>query len=267
MKTTQQFISSRPRRYKSLPKWFINLFVVSHFLFSAPVFSQCTNYTVNWDYLDFLHNTASSWYSINSPATGQPFVTNTMKQSQNFALGPTNMLNIATTIPVTGSSPFWGEITTHTGETGAYGTGADLAFIKSGTLPVTITLTFLNEVTNVKFSVFDIDQEITFAPTATNAGGTAQTITLTKPAGVLSLIPLNGLAVATTVSGTAPLANWGTGGGTGTAYANNSNNGTVNVDIAGPVKTIVLTFSNDGNTNDVWLSDIKIGRASCRERV
>ena len=66
--------------------------------------------------------------------------------------------------------------------------------------------------TNVKFSVFDIDQEITFAPTATNAGGTAQSITLTKPAGATSAIPLNGVAAATTVSGTAPLANWGTGG-------------------------------------------------------
>jgi len=117
-------------------------------------------------------------------------------------------------------------------------------------------LTFLNEVTNVKFSVFDIDQEITFAPTATNAGGTAQIITLTKPAGVTSLIPLNGVAGATTVSGITPLANWATGGGSGTAYATNNNNGTINVDIAGPVKTIVLTFSNDGNTNDFWLSDL-----------
>jgi hypothetical protein len=117
-------------------------------------------------------------------------------------------------------------------------------------------MTFASEVQNVKFSVFDIDQEITFAPTAVNSGGTAQSITLTKPAGAASAIPLNGNAAATTVSGTAPLANWVTGGGSGTAYAVTSNLGTVNVDIAGPVKTITLTFSNDGNTNDFFLSDI-----------
>src|SRR5688572_9034704 len=247
MKTTIHLISFKPT-FKFVRTWFINLFVAFYFLVPTSSFSQCTSYTVNWDYLDYLHNSSSSWYN--------GFVTDPMKQSQNFSLGPTNMLNIATTIPVTGSIPFWGELATHTGETGAHGTGADLAFIKSGTSAVTITLTFLNEVTNVKFSVFDIDQEITFAPTATNAGGTAQSITLSKPAGATSAIPLNGVAAATTVSGTAPLANWGTGGSSGTAYAPSSNNGTVNVDIAGPVKTIVLTFSNDGNTNDFWLSDI-----------
>ena len=247
MKTTIHLISFKPT-FKFVRNWFINLFVAFYFLVPTSSFSQCTSYTVNWDYLDYLHNSSSSWYN--------GFVTDPMKQSQNFSLGPTNMLNIATTIPVTGSIPFWGELATHTGETGAHGTGADLAFIKSGTSAVTITLTFLNEVTNVKFSVFDIDQEITFAPTATNAGGTAQSITLTKPAGATSAIPLNGVAAATTVSGTAPLANWGTGGSSGTAYAPSSNNGTVNVDIAGPVKTIVLTFSNDGNTNVFWLCDI-----------
>jgi len=247
MKTTIHLISFKPT-FKFVRKWFISLFIATYLLVPTSSFSQCTSYTVNWDYLDFLHNSSSSWYN--------GFVTDPMKQSQNFALGPTNVLNFATTIPVTGSGLLWGELTTHTGETGAYGAGTDLAFIKSGTSAVTITMTFLNEVTNVKFSVFDIDQEITFAPTATNAGGTPQSITLTKPAGAASAIPLNGVAGATTVSGTAPLANWGTGGSSGTAYAIGSNNGTINVDIAGPVKTIVLTFSNDGNTNDFWLSDI-----------
>ena len=254
MKTTIHFITYKPP-FKFVRTCFIHLFVVSQFIFPISSSSQCTNYTINWDYLEFFHNSAT-WYNTTSPSTGQPFVTNTMKQSQNFALGPTNVLTIATTIPVANSGSLWGDITTHTGETGAYGTGADLAFIKSGTGAVTITLTFLNEVTNVKFSVFDIDEEITFAPTATNALGAAQNITLTKPAGVSSAIPLNGAPGATTVTGTAPLANWGTGGGNGTAYAITSQNGTVNVDIAGPVKTIVLTFSNDGNTNDFWLSDI-----------
>ena len=260
MKTTLLFTAFK-LTYKFTRRRVISLVIMAHCIFSASSYSQCTNYTVNWDNLDFLHNTSGSWYNVVPPGGSSTFVTNTMKQSQNFAIGPTNMLTIATTIPVTGSSPNWGEITTHTGETGAYGTGADLAFIKVGTVASTITLTFLNEVTNVRFSVFDIDQEITFAPTATNAGGSAVSITLTKPAGTTSTIPLTATypsvgANVASVTGTAPAANWTTGGGSGTAYANTSNLGTVNVDITNAVKTITLTFLNDGNTNDFWLSDI-----------
>lgn len=230
------------------------------FLFISPsAKSQCgAGYyqaVVNWDNLDFLHNSATWYNTVYAPYTSTMSVTNAMKQSQNFAIGK-NMVTIATTIGVGGTSSAYADVTTHTGETGAYGTGADIYFIKSGTSASTITLTFLSEVMNVKFSVFDIDQEITFAPTATNASGTAQSITLTKPAGASSAIPLNGSAAATTVTGTAPLANWATGGGSGTNYANTSANGTINVDITGPVKTITLTFSNDGNSNDFFLSDI-----------
>jgi len=225
-----------------------------------PLFShtQCpsgyTSATINWDNLDYLHN-RTGMYSANNPVTSLPFVSSSMWQTQRFAIG-TNRLTISTTIPVGTSSSVYGEITSHTGETGAYGTGADLGFIVPNATAITMTFTFLTEVQNLKFSVFDIDQEITFAPTATNAGGSAVNITLTKPAGASSAIPLNGNASATTVTGTAPLANWSTGGGSGTAYATSSNNGTVNVDIAGPVKTVVLTFSNDNNTRDFWVSDI-----------
>lgn len=222
------------------------------------LFGQCpsgySSATINWDYLDYLHN-RTGVYSATNPVSGLPFVSSSMWQTQHFAIG-TNRLTISTTIPVGGSGSLYGELTTHTGETGAYGTGADLAFVKTGTSASTITFTFASEVQNLQFSVFDVDQEITFAPTATNAGGSAVSITLTKPAGASSAIPLNGNSSATTVSGTAPLANWSTGGGSGTNYTTSSNNGTVNVDIAGPVKTVVLTFSNDGNNNDFWISDI-----------
>ena len=204
--------------------------------------------------MDYFHRNGGVYGGTN-PVTTLPFVTVAQSQTQHFAIG-TNKLTISTTIPVGTFSSVYGDVVEHTGETGAYGTGADIKFVKAGTGAVTITMTFASEVTNVQFSVFDIDQEITFAPTATNAASVAQSITLTKPAGVASAIPLNGVAGNTTVSGTAPLANWVTGGGSGTAYAVNSNLGTVNVDIAGPVKTIVLTFSNDGNTNDFFLSDI-----------
>jgi len=223
---------------------------------SAQCASGYTSATLDWDNLDYFHRNGSIYGGTN-PVTTLSFVTTAQAQTQYFAFG-TNKLTLSTTIPVstTAYSGQYGEITEHTGETGAYGTGADIKYVKTGTAAVTITLTFASEVQNVKFSVFDIDQEITFAPTAVNASAVAQSITLTKPAGAASAIPLNGNAAATTVSGTAPLANWATGGGSGTAYAVTSNLGTVNVDIAGPVKTITLTFSNDGNTNDFFLSDI-----------
>src|SRR4026208_1418547 len=142
MKTTIHLISIRPP-YKFVRNWFLSLFVVSHFLFPSSVFSQCTNYTVNWDYLDFLHNSAGSWYNVNSPSTSQPFVTNTMKQSQNFAIGPTNLLNIATSMTVAGSGGLYGDITNHGGDVPGY-TGADISF--TPTAGQTITFTFLNEV-------------------------------------------------------------------------------------------------------------------------
>src|SRR4030095_15260918 len=238
-------------RYNLLQKAFLFLLLLG-IRFSST--AQCTSATLNWDNMDYFHRNGGVYGGTN-PVTTLPFVTTTQAQIQYFAFG-TNKLTINTTIPTGTFSSVYGDVVEHTGETGAYGTGADIKYVKVGTAAVTITMTFASEVQNVKFSLFDIDQEITFAPTATNALGVAQSITLTKPAGVASLIPLNGVAGATTVSGTAPLANWATGGGSGTNYLVTEDKGTVNVDIAGPVKTIVLTFRNDGNTNDFFLSDI-----------
>ncbi len=253
-----------PFRKKMIIKSLIGL--ILFFNLATKSFSQCavgyTRDTINWDYLDFLHRAGVSVYGtvLPPPASYAP-VTAAMAQTQYFGISG-NRLTIATTIPVGGATALWGDVTTHTGETGSYGNGEDLYFIKTGTANMTITLTFANEVRALKFSVYDVDQEITFNPTATNAAGTAQSITLTKPAGIIaSIIPLTptyptaGTNVAT-VTGTAPAANWLTGGGSGTAYANTSANGTINVDIAGPVKTIILNFSNDGNTNDFFISDI-----------
>ena len=146
MKTTIHLISFKPT-FKFVRNWFISLFVASYFLVPTSSFSQCTSYTVNWDYLDFLHNSSSSWYN--------GFVTNTMKQSQNYALGPTNVLNIATSMAVTGSGVFYGEITTHGGDVPGY-TGADVSF--NPTIGQTITFTFLNEVTNASFTLYDVDR-------------------------------------------------------------------------------------------------------------
>src|SRR5689334_4342019 len=116
--------------------------------------AQCpagyTSATINWDNLEYLHN-KSSYYTGTNPATSLPYVSTSMWQNQSFAIG-TNRCTISTTIGAGGSGSTWGDVTTHTGETGAYGTGADLAFVKSGTAASTITLTFDAEVKNLQFS-------------------------------------------------------------------------------------------------------------------
>ena len=259
MKPILRFLSI-PFRYKLLQKAFLFLLLLNIHVSST---AQCTSATLNWDNMDYFHRIGSVYGGTNPVTNPLPFVTTAMAQTQYFAFGTNKLtMTLSANIAVGTFSSVSGDVVEHTGEGGAYGTGADIKFIKTGTGNVSVTLTFLNEVSNLQFSVFDVDQEITFNPTATNALGVAQSITLTKPAGIVaSTIPLTatfptaGTNVAT-VTGTVPAANWLTGGGSGTAYAVNSNAGTINVDIAGPVKTIILNFSNDGNTNDIFLSDI-----------
>lgn len=233
----------------------INLIILFHFLFPAAIFSQCTNYTVNWDYLDFLHNSAN-WYNFNNPSTGQMFVTNTMKQSQNFAMGPKNTLTIASTLPVGSSGSFWGDVADHTGDGGSYGSGADIKYVLTSTASFTLTLTFLNEVQNLKFSLYDIDQKMRTTITAANASSTALDVAVTKPAGISSAIQLNGNPTATSLTSPTVIADLPLGGGSGTDHPSSSNLGTINIDIVGPVKTVTINFVNSAGTRDFWLSDI-----------
>jgi len=254
MKTTIHLISYRPP-FKFIRNWFFHLFVIFQFIFPVSSSSQCTTYTINWDYLEFFHNSAT-WYNTTSPSTGQPFVTNTMKQSQNFAFGSTNSLTIASTIPVGSYGSFWGDVTDHTGETGGYGSNTDVKYVLTSTGSITLTLTFLNEVQNLKFSLYDIDQKMRTTITAADASSTALNVTLTKPAGASSAIQLNGDPAATTLTGTSVIADLPLGGGSGTDYASTGNLGTINIDITGPVKTVSINFINSAGARDVWLSDI-----------
>jgi len=240
MKTTIHLISHKPL-FKIVRSSFINLFVVAYFLVPTSSFSQCTSYTVNWDYLDFLHNSAGSWYNITNPSTGQPFVTNAMKQSQNFALGPTNVLNIATLMTVAGSGVFYGDITNHGGDVPGY-TGADVSF--TPTAGQTITFTFLNEVTNASFTLYDVDKSQVISVTALNALSVAQTVTASTYATSGASI----LTVAGAPGKTITAAN--------TALASPNNQGTATFSVVGPVKTITLTVSTIGTDAQFWLSDI-----------
>ena len=177
---------------------------------------------LNWDNLDYLVTTGS--YS--------GFVTAAMSQTQAFAIGVNRVvLNFPGTISTSG------ENTIHTGEAGSLGTGADVQYNGSGN----ITFTFDNEVNNFQFSLYDIDNSQRVNVTAVNTLGTAQLITMTKPAGGNVTITGSG---STNAQGQAPA----------TAAANTSNIATVNLAIAGPVKTVTVALS--GTAGDFWLSDL-----------
>lgn len=175
----------------------------------------------NWDNLDYLVTTGN--YS--------GYVTAAMSQTQAFALGINRVVVVyPATITTTG------ENITHTGEAGSFGTGADVQYSGNGN----ITFTFDSEVNNFQFSLYDIDNSQRVNVTAVNALGTAQLITMTKPAGGTVVITGSGTVNA---QGAAPAA----------LVANTSNAATVNLAIAGPVKTVTVAMSNVAG--DFWLSD------------
>lgn len=193
---------------------------------STPSKTQClagsNTANLNWDNLDYLVTTGN--YS--------GFVTAAMSQSQAFAIGVNRVvINYPATITTAG------ENTVHTGEAGSFGTGADVQYANNGT----ITFTFDNEVNNLQFSLYDIDNQQRVNVTAMDAALNPLLITMTKPAGG---------TVAITGSGTVNAQ----GQSPAVAQANTSNLATVNLTIAGPVKTVSVAIS--GVAGDFWLSDL-----------
>lgn len=217
---------------KFLPFWVVLLGT------TGSAVAQCstgfTSASLNWDALDYL---AASGYSAN----------------QYFAFGK-NRLNVqyTTTSPNVVSTA--GENAAHTGESGSYGSGEDVQFTGNGT----ITLTFSQEVTGLKFSLYDIDKKQRVQLGARNAAGTSLPIDITTLGA--SILTLTG------DGGTAPAVadNTGSGANAGTSVGTASTNASINVDIAGPVKTVTITVSNTGTVNggpdaedgSYWLSDL-----------
>lgn len=192
---------------------------------STTISAQCipgsNTANLNWDNLDYLITTGN--YS--------GYVTAAMSQTQAFMLGVNRVvINYPATITTTG------ENTTHTGEAGSVGTGADVQYSGNGN----ITITFDAEVNNFQFSLYDIDNSQRVNVTAVNTGGTPLNITMTKPAGGNVTITGSG---TTNAQGQAPA----------TASANNVNVATVNLLVTGPVKTVTIAMS--GTAGDFWLSD------------
>ncbi|MBS1562843.1 MAG: hypothetical protein JST39_00585, partial [Bacteroidetes bacterium] len=235
-------------RYNMKPLFFSLLFA----LFSCVGYTQClpgySACTLKWDYLDYIIYNANYTFS-NGYYTSLPYV-----QNQYFSFG-NQRLNISTNY---GKNYIFGENSTHRGETGSYGNGkpgvtgtaidADVQFLGNGQ----IILTFDTEVYNLQFSLFDIDNEQVVDLSASNAAATALPITVTT-LGVTQLVVTGNNSTAVNV--TSPLV-----GGV-PQYANTTAvNASFNVDIAGPVKQVIINVSNSGNdasdNGSYWLSDI-----------
>ncbi len=207
------------------------LLVVCLFSF-RPAASQCTAAELNWDNLDFLpsNNTRyTSFYPSAAFPYTQHFAIGTRKVS--FSMAPANIITL------NGEN---GNNTAHTGSFAA--AGDDVHFTTNSAVASTITFTFDAEVENVRFSIFDVDQNQRVAIVATDASSGSENIGMVRASGT------SGITVAG--SGTAtPVAT-----GSGADYAGNDNRGTINISIAGPVKQVVIRLS--AAAGDVWLSDI-----------
>lgn len=196
--------------------------------------AQCpggyTQSQLNWDWLDFLPSTGTSytdWYDSPLPST-RAYI-------QTFSMGTRR---VQFTMASTSNFTLNGENAINTAHSGSFATaGDDVQFTTGTTSNRTITMTFDADVANVQFSIFDLDgsQRITFV--ATNSAAAAQTVTLTRASGTSGI----------TISGQQAT-------GPSTSYADNNNQGTLNVSIPGPVQTITMTLSNA--SGDIWLSDI-----------
>lgn len=203
------------------------------------ILAQCgvgyTQAQVNWDKLDYFFN-ATKPYST--------YVSNSMEQTQKFALGPnyvtlvTNNANLINPGTADGVSA---ENTTHTGNLTNY-TGADVQYNPSAD-GQTLTLTFNTEVTNLNFTLYDIDgsQRIDFA--ATNTAATALDVNIALQASTI-------LTVTNNNSPTAYVS------ASSTTIANSSNQGSATITVASPIKQLVITFTTMGTDAVAWLSDI-----------
>ncbi|MBI1343174.1 MAG: T9SS type A sorting domain-containing protein [Terrimonas sp.] len=201
--------------------------------------AQCgvgyTQAQLNWDNLDFYWNSGGSGPYEN-------YINDTREQTQKFAIG-SNFLTIATSsnAVVNPGSGVSAENATHTGDLAGY-TGEDVQFNPT-TNGQNITITFNNEVANVNFTLYDVDGGARVDFAAQNALSVPQLINMTLQAGTSLTAFLNGTATPYVTS---------TGSDQGTA----SNNGSVTVAIAGPVKQITITVTTVGSNPVFWLSDI-----------
>lgn len=167
----------------------------------------------------------------------------TYSTSINYAFG-SNVMQFKST----GTNTFRGTTAEHTGEGTSFGKGNDLKYLVGNGAD---TLIFDKEVSNLQFSIYDIDNGQQVVVTGKNAAGTAQTLTVAKDSAASTTLSV-GLSGGSTVA-------------TATATAANVNltarGATANFTIAGPVKTVTLTFTKSSGTDSIYISDI----AACND--
>lgn len=210
------------------------VFFLTVLFISSPLrnlLAQCgatyTQSQLNWDYLDYMVSTGS--YA--------GFVTNAQAGNQSFAIGPNRvsiLASVANMVP-------GGENATHTGELAGF-TGQDVQYTPAVNGD-SLVITFNQEVANARFVLYDIDNLASFTISARNASGTALNPVVTLQAS--TVLALGGVPTAVTV-----------GTSNNTNLANNSNQGSALVTVAGPVRVIKVAITNRGADPMFWLSDI-----------
>ena len=214
-----------------------SLFVALLFLIhSTQTNAQCgagyTRDTLNWNYLDFLQSNGS--YG--------GFVTLAQSQAQRFTFG-TQVVSITHNFNPGNNLA---DDNTFTAQTGSYGNGANLRFKSNGT----VTFTFQTAVQNIRFSIFDIDFNQKVNVSALN-GVAGTNVALSTLAGSILTVGTNNTANASVTASSAIVAN-----------TDNppTANGTVNVDITGPVTSFTITTTSTGNNGSedgsIYISDV-----------
>lgn len=193
------------------------------------VFAQCatgfTEFKLNWDYLDFM--TYGATYS--------PYISLADAQTQYFAFGKQK-------VKITNNyaaDKMGGELTENNSVE-----GADVKFIGNGI----VRFDFDNPVSNVKFTIADIDRSQVVRVTALNIMA-SQNINMTRSAGGASILSItnNNTATATATA-------------SGTNVANNSNLGSVDIVISSAITSFTITVSNTSTNGQedgsFYISDV-----------
>jgi len=195
--------------------------------------AQCiAGYTaarLDWENIDFLPSN-NTLYTNFYNATTFPY-------TQKFGIGTRTV-----TFSMSNDLTLAGENNDQTADA-----GADVEF--SGNTG-TITMTFDQEVMNVRFSIYDIDRRQNVTINSRNAANNNVTTLLARRSTAILTLAGN--------PGNNPSATSCTTAGT-CEVADNSNDGTIDVTVAGPVRTITITLGNNGNTPpspEIFLSDI-----------
>src|SRR5690606_15136316 len=109
---------------------------------------------LDWDYRDFFARDNSEIRN---------YVSLAQAQTQYYMFGANKLV---VTHNYSNDNNILGDNTSHTGESGSFGSGADVQFIVDGA----VTFTFDQPVSNLQFSLYDVDRSQVATFTANNSG-------------------------------------------------------------------------------------------------